>query len=149
MKYKILLVENPKAGKSNTENYIREIEYNLKKLNYEIVIKYTTIENNATDIIKKYDDDYDTLIVCGGDGTLNEAIQGICEIDKKVFIGFIPMGTANDFAKSLNTSFDKLHLSKNINNYEAKKIDIGVFSKRIFNNGCKKRYVLFCKQEQY
>lgn len=134
MKYKILMIINLKAGKAKIEKYAEEIKEKFEESNnYEVKIKYTTKENNATNIIKNYDEDYDILIVCGGDGTLNEAIQGLHDTDKKVFVGYIPVGTTNDFAKSLEVSFDVFDIADNINKYEAKEIDAGLFNDRIFN----------------
>lgn len=132
MKYKILILVNPKAGKAKITKDVPKIKDNLEKLNYDVGVVSTFENENATSIIKKYEKDYDILIVCGGDGTLNETIQGLCEIEKKVFIGYIPLGTTNDFGKSLKVSFDKLDISKQINEYEDKQVDLGVFNERIF-----------------
>ncbi len=133
MKYKILIIVNLKSGRGQIEKYINTIDNNLKEFNFDVRIEYTSKNKNATYIIKNYQDEYDVLIICGGDGTLNETIQGLYEIDKKVFVGFIPSGTTNDFARSLKVSFDKLDISKNINKYDSKQVDIGIFNKRVFN----------------
>ena len=45
----------------------------------------------------------------------------------------MPTGTTNDFARSLNVSFDKLDISKNIYEYRSKKVDIGFIDNQIFN----------------
>ena len=131
--YKILMIVNPKAGRAKPDKYVPKITQNFKNMNYEVDVKYTTIENNATNIVKIYNKDYDVLIVYGGDGTLNEAIQGLYDIQKKPYVGFIPFGTTNDFAKSLAVSLDKLNISKNINKYTLKKVDTGIISDNIFN----------------
>lgn len=133
MSYNILMIVNPKAGKAKISRCTPEIIRNLQKRNYHVVTRYTSKEKNAKDIVKDYYEKYDILLVCGGDGTLNEAIQGLYERKKEVFIGFIPVGTTNDFAKSLNISFDKFHLSKYINKYELKNIDMGRFNSHIYN----------------
>lgn len=134
MKYEILMIVNPKAGRAKIEKYAEKIKEKFEDSNnYEVEIKYTTKENNATNIIQNYDKDFDILIVCGGDGTLNEAIRGLYQTEKKVFVGYIPVGTTNDFAKSLKVSFDVFDIAENINKYEAKKIDVGLFNERTFN----------------
>lgn len=133
MSRKVLILVNPKAGKAKIKKDIQEIEENLKRLNYGVVTKYTTKRVNGTEVIRNYDDDYDILIVCGGDGTLNEATQGLYEMKKKVFVGFIPTGTTNDFAKSLKVSFNKMDISTNINKYNYEKVDQGLFNERVFN----------------
>lgn len=131
--YKILMIVNPKAGRAKPDKYVPKITQNFKNMDYDVDVKYTTIENNATNIVKNYNKEYDVLIVYGGDGTLNEAIQGLYEIQKKPYVGFIPLGTTNDFAKSLAVSLDKLNISKNIEKYILKKVDTGIISNNIFN----------------
>lgn len=133
MSFNILMIVNPKAGKAKISRFTPEIIRNLQRQNYIVTTRYTSKEKSAKDIIKDYYDPYDVLIICGGDGTLNEAIQGLYERRKEVFIGFIPVGTTNDFARSLNLSFDKLHLSKYINKYECKAVDMAKFNSHIYN----------------
>jgi len=65
------------------------------------------------------------IIVVGGDGTFNEAIQGVISFDK-VNIGHIPTGSGNDFARALNYSSDPVENAKRIINCKSpKKLDIG------------------------
>ena len=134
MSYNILMIVNPKAGKAKIAKYTPEIIRNLQRQNYTVVTRYTSKEKNAKDIVKEYYDPYEIIIVCGGDGTLNEVVQGLYERKKdNVFIGFIPVGTTNDFAKSLGVSFDKFHLSNYINKYDSIDIDMGKFNSHIYN----------------
>ena len=133
MKFKILIIANPKSGKAKMTKFINKIIENLEKLNYEVITKYTTIENNGKVILENYKEPYDILIICGGDGSLNEAMQAIYKLKKEVPIGFIPMGTTNDFARSLGISFKPLHLSENINSYEAEMTDLGIINGIAFN----------------
>lgn len=133
MENRILLIVNKKAGKGKIGKHVQDIENNLKKLNYSVTTKYTTKENNAKVIITNYQDPYDIVVACGGDGTLSEVVQGILEMKKDAAIGYIPMGTMNDFAKSMGISFNKFDISNNINDYEVKHCDLGVFDDKIFN----------------
>ena len=45
--------------------------------------------------------EYNTIVVAGGDGTLNEVVNAISTFENRPKIGYIPMGTTNDFAHSL------------------------------------------------
>ena len=48
-----------------------------------------------------------TLGVLGGDGTLNEVINGLAETDfSHITLGYLPTGSGNDFARALNLSCD-------------------------------------------
>lgn len=133
MKLKILIVVNQIAGKRDIKKHLPQIINNLEKANCQTQIKYTSIENDAGSIIKNYDEYCDMILVCGGDGTLSQAIHGIYKTNKKIPIGYIPVGTMNDFARSLGIPFDKFHVSKNINKYSSKKIDLGLIDNQAFN----------------
>lgn len=133
MKSKVLIIANSVAGKQNIKKYIPKIINNFEKLNFQTELEYTTIEKDAYNIIKNCQNHYDVVLVCGGDGTLNQVIRGIYEKNKKVPIGFIPMGTTNDFARTLNIPFDKFHISQNIDKYHSQNIDVGLINNRIFN----------------
>ena len=132
MKSKILIIANPKAGKSKTNIYLKKIKQNLEMQNYDVKIFLTSKEKNIIDILKDRRYNFEKIIVCGGDGTLNQTIQGLYELGKKISIGFIPFGTINDFAKTLQVSFDKIDISKNINKYQEMQVytaTFGIFSK--------------------
>lgn len=47
-------------------------------------------------------------MVAGGDGTLSEAIAGATRLPEPPVIGYIPVGTTNDFSKNLDLPLDKL-----------------------------------------
>ena len=133
MSNKVLIIVNPVSGKNNIKKYISRIKENFEKSDFQTEIKYTSIENGARSIIKGSKEDFDMILICGGDGTLNQAIQEVEYENLKVPIGYIPTGTKNDFAHSINISFDKLHISKNINKYCSRKIDLGMINDRVFN----------------
>lgn len=50
----------------------------------------------------RWNKDFDQVVVAGGDGTLSEAIAGAVRLDEQPIIGYIPVGTTNDFSKNLN-----------------------------------------------
>ena len=79
---KVLLIINPKAGKAKSEKYVSKIINNLKENNYDVVLEYTTIEEDAPEIVAKYKD-IENIIVWGGDGTLLGALQGLSITNKK------------------------------------------------------------------
>lgn len=133
MNHKVLIIVNPVSGKNNIKKYIPRIKENFEKSDFQTEIKYTSIENGAGSIIKGFKEDFDMILICGGDGTLNQAIQEVEYENLKVPIGYIPAGTTNDFAHSINIFFDKLHISKNINKYCSRKIDLGMINDRVFN----------------
>ena len=133
MENKILLVVNPVAGNGNIKKDISKIVKNFQGSGFQVQTEYTTIENDAENIIKDKASDDEIVIAIGGDGTLNEAVNGITKENKNVKLGFIPYGTTNDFAKTLNIPIDKYSLSKKINNTVVRKCDTGKFNDTYFN----------------
>ena len=73
------------------------------------------------------------MVCCGGDGTLNETLNGLISIKSDAELGYIPTGTVNDFAgshkipKNIKMAIDK------IANGEAHKYDIGRIGDRYFS----------------
>ena len=70
----------------------------------------TVSEGDATDAAAQaVEDGYDHLFVAGGDGTLNEALNGVARVDgglEAITFGVIPLGTGNDFATALGLPED-------------------------------------------
>lgn len=134
---KILLVINPKAGIHSIAKHIEKIENILKENeNINVITEYTKKDYNAEDIIKNYNlSNIDLIVLCGGDGTLNEGINGLMLNEKSVPVSFIPRGTINDFARTIKMPVNKFKLSKSIkteNGLEIKKLDIGKINDRYF-----------------
>ena len=68
------------------------------------------------------------LILLGGDGTINEALQGIQDFDK-VSIGYIPTGSSNDLARALKLSRDPARLLRQIlDGTHAHMMDLGILT---------------------
>lgn len=104
MKKKMLFIYNPHAGKGKIKNRLSDIIELFIKNDYEIVVYSTKGKKDAQKIAMEClsNEKYDIVVCSGGDGTLNEIISGIMLIGEKIKIGYIPSGTMNDFAYSLN-----------------------------------------------
>ena len=72
------------------------------------------------------------MICCGGDGTLKETICGVMELGTDIPVGYLPMGSTNDFAHSLNIPTDVYAAVEAIINGEPKPVDIGKFGDEYF-----------------
>ena len=66
-------------------------------------------------------------------GTLNELINAVMKLEKRPQIGFIPLGTMNDFARTIRLSTKKTFLAKNIDEGNIIPSDIGTFNNSYFN----------------
>lgn len=104
MVMKCLFVYNPNSGKGKI---VKKEEYIINKLRekYDVVdVIRTQYPNHAKEIAETLAFNYDTLVISGGDGTLNEVINGLAEKENAPIIGYIPTGTVNDIAHSLHIS---------------------------------------------
>lgn len=129
---KILLICNKCSGKAEVNKYIKKIISKLNLADFEVNQRNTEIDFGADKIIETYEKIVDLILICGGDGTLNQTINGIAKNGKQIPILYIPFGTTNDFAKTLKLPKNKLKSIKNINEYKEKQIDIGEFNNKYF-----------------
>lgn len=82
-----------------------------------------------------------TLIILGGDGTVNEALQGICDLSR-VIIGYIPTGSSNDLARDLGIPRDPLKaLDAILHTGSLHSMDLGTVH---FTNGDKRHFAVSC-----
>ncbi len=106
MKRKLLFVFNPHAGKGLIKNHLLDIVDIFAKAEYEITIYPTQCSGDATRIVESEAVGYDRVICSGGDGTLNEVVSGMVAAGLNKPIGYIPAGSTNDFANSLELPKD-------------------------------------------
>lgn len=127
---KILIILNPISGKKKIEGKLSEIENIFKEKDYELDTVITEYRGHATKLSEdSFKNGYDTIICCGGDGTLNEAFSGLLKSgnNNEVKLGYIPCGSTNDFAETLGLSTDPIKQAKNILNQNIKPMDVGLF----------------------
>lgn len=134
MQKNMLLIVNPKAGKGTIKRKLPKIIKNFSDEGYFIETCYTRKDYKPKDILKDHKDvKLDLVVCCGGDGTLNELINTVMKMENKPQISFIPLGTMNDFARTIRMSTNKIFLSKHINESRLIKSDIGSFNNVYFN----------------
>jgi diacylglycerol kinase (ATP) len=96
----ILFIVNPAAGRRKSKDIVPIIERICKENNVPYKIKYTSGPNEATEIARNGANlKFERIIAVGGDGTLNEVVNGIAGTEKA--LGIIPAGSGNDFIRSL------------------------------------------------
>ena len=128
MSIKVLTIINPTSGKGNIANYANEIKHNLEKQNMEVNMQLTKKGYNAKKIILDNIEGQDLILICGGDGTFNEAVSAIIETGVQISIAYIPLGTTNDLARSLNMPIKDISITKKLLESKAKVLDIGKFN---------------------
>jgi len=102
---KLYCIINPYAGKGITGRLWPEVKKNLDKLSPEITYDFTQYPGHASTLardIKRIG--VDGVIAVGGDGTINEVINGL--VDSNLPLGIIPTGTGNDLSRTLGIPQD-------------------------------------------
>ncbi len=131
---KALIVYNAFSGRSELKNKISVVIEGLSRL-YEIKLFQSFGPKAITSYIIKKGMDFDLVVACGGDGTVHEAINGIMGLIKRPRLAIIPMGTCNDFAKSLGYSKSIKKCLKIIESGYCSNIDISKINDTYFDYG--------------
>jgi len=135
---KHLFIVNPVAGNGialkmtkTIHALFNELKLKYQEISYEIV--YTKEEGHATEIARKYaaDEAY-RIYAVGGDGTLNEVLNGM--VGGEAALGCIPGGSGNDFIKSLVPKFDRKRILMNTVLGQVEEIDVASVDGRYFIN---------------
>lgn len=130
---RLLLIINPCAGRDSKRVGTLEIINKLSCADYDFNIKTTRCQGDATTIVKENGANYDVIVCCGGDGTLNETINGILKLDNRVPLGYIPSGSTNDLASTLGIPIGVGEATDLILNGKRNSYDIGSFNGRYFS----------------
>lgn len=130
---KALMIMNPVSGRMALIRNFAEITQLLKDAGYELDIRCTSGRGSAQKIVKDNALDNDIIICCGGDGTLNDIINGIMESNISVPVGYIPCGTTNDFASSIGLSKNVVRAAKDIISGIPTEVDVGKFGDGYFS----------------
>jgi len=128
----VLLIYNPRAGKGQFALHLSETVDLFVKAGYAVEVHPTQERGDATDYIAHADRSWDMIVVAGGDGTLDEAVSGLMQSGRDIPIGYIPVGSTNDYASSLGLSSEPLTAIADILGGEEVALDVGQFNDRYF-----------------
>ena len=128
----MLFIYNPKAGKAQIKNHLVDILDIFVKAGYEVTVYPTQSHGDAIKKTMKKKDKYDIVVCSGGDGTLDEVFTGMIKKEKKVPIGYIPAGSTNDFAMSLNVPKNMVQAAQTVVDGETYAVDVGEFNDDVF-----------------
>lgn len=129
---KVHVIVNPYSGRGKTGrqwNLIKEaVQHHFKEFKYI----FTEKPKQATDIARELlKDGFDLIIGVGGDGTLNEIVNGFFKhnsgnaVNDDASVGIIPSGTGSDFVRFLKIPRDFNRSVETIKHGETRKIDVG------------------------
>jgi diacylglycerol kinase (ATP) len=122
---KTMIILNPKAAKGRAAKYFPKIFALLDKVNLDYECAYTEAPLHAESIAKKaVESGYSRIVSAGGDGTLNEVINGILKADGDPDLAILPIGTCNDFIKAIAIPKDITRACEVITTGTAKRCDV-------------------------
>ena len=130
---KLLFIVNPCAGKRRVKKYMADILGIFNRAGYRVEVHMTAARGDAIGVVQERARDVDLIVCAGGDGTLNEAITGLLRGGLDVPIGYIPCGSTNDFANSLNLPTDILQAARLTVEGQPVRYDVGRFGGRYFS----------------
>lgn len=126
--YTFIINPHSRSGKGHT--IWQAVEAQLKQRQICYTPFFTKYQKHATSYVRKLTSDGSShiLVVLGGDGTLNEVLNGIC-FPEQVTLGYIPTGSSNDFARSFRIPNDPLRaLEIILNPGRTVRMDVGAMS---------------------
>lgn len=129
---KLAIIINPVAGKGQYISDLSRVVGSFCRHGYCVTIYMTGKQGDATAFAHMYGGEYEILVCCGGDGTLSETVNGLMQLKAPPPLGYIPIGTTNDFANSLGLPKDLKKAARLIMTAEPTAIDLGIFGGNIY-----------------
>ncbi len=130
-----MLIINPSSGKEKAKDFEDEAVAILEQNHVDVTVKYTEKEGDAVRFARAAcENHFNTLVAMGGDGTINEAVNGLAMEKERPDFGFIPLGTVNDFARALGIPMQPKKALQVLGQQHTKPVDIGQINERYFMN---------------
>lgn len=125
---RLMFILNPVAGKGSAKKEVANILKIFEEGGYMVTMFVTEKRNDTVEYIVQYGADFDTIVCCGGDGTMSEAITGIIRAELYTPLGYIPTGTSNDFAAYHEISHDMVQAARTIVKGDFRHVDVISFN---------------------
>ncbi len=133
MRRKLLFMVNPNAGKGAIRSFVLPAVDAFTVAGYDVTVHPTRAPKEITKFVCEHGAEYDRIVCGGGDGTLNETLSGMMCLENAPPVGFLPVGTVNDFAASLqiprNNMNEAIRIAAEGREFPC---DIGRFNDRYF-----------------
>lgn len=100
---KIPFIYNPESGTGKIKKHIKWICEQFEKAGHNLILMPTEKQLEAISFAANISN-HEMILIAGGDGTLNEVVNGLMMQDKRPYVGYIPTGTVNDVGRMLGLS---------------------------------------------
>lgn len=131
------VIYNPTSGKELIKKNLVEILAIIEKAGYEASAFATTPEEDSAknEAIRAAKAGFDLIVAAGGDGTINEVVNGIAPLEKRPKLAIIPAGTTNDYARALKIPHNNIiKAAEVILKKQTMAVDVGLANDRYFIN---------------
>lgn len=133
----VQLIYNPMAGQRMFGEKLDAFVETFQRGGYEVRVKRTSRPEDFSEFFVDRDlEGCAAIIVAGGDGSVNQVLNGMVRHGHDVPIGVMPVGTANDFAKHLGLGENLLDTMERLAKIRVKEIDLGRVNDTYFINVC-------------
>lgn len=122
---KPLIIINPEAGRYKASDSAAILRRELERRGALVREIFTTGIGDAREIASREAGDHDLIIACGGDGTLSEVISGLMRLESPPDVGFLPVGSTCDIARTFQLSARPVQAAHEMVSGVAYAIDIG------------------------
>lgn len=129
---KMLFIVNPKAGRTTLKNCLIDVIDIFCKKDYEVRIYLTQGVGDAARVVKEEGENYDVIVCAGGDGTLGNTVTGFMECGLNRPLGYIPCGSTNDYARSLEIPKEAIEAAEQLVAATPFSVDVGELNKNYF-----------------
>ena len=134
---KARVIYNPTSGKELMKKNLPDILDVLEQAGFEASAYATTAEPESAkkEAQRAAEAGFDLIVAAGGDGTINEVVNGIAPLEKRPKMAIIPGGTTNDYARALKVPRDNIRAAAEvILKNQTLKMDIGQAAEMYFIN---------------
>lgn len=134
MRKKLLFIVNPRAGRNKSRGPLFDAAAIFSEAGYLVDVRLTRCNGDATRLAADLGAEYDLVVCHGGDGTLNETVNGLMRLpeERRPPVSYLPGGSTNDFAASLSISGEPAVAAANAMRLLPRRIDVGRFNGRCF-----------------
>lgn len=123
---------NPKAGRTTLKNSLVDVLEVFCNNDYDVRTYLTKSADDAERVVAEEGVGYDVIVCAGGDGTLGNTVAGFMKSGLKVPLGYIPCGSTNDFARSMEIPMTAVEAAEMVVGAEPFSVDIGSLNDKYF-----------------
>lgn len=130
------IIANPAAGTAQDETPLHVLEERLAAIGHQVSVRFTDGPGHARALASAAVADSDLVVAAGGDGTLNEVVNGLASTPDGLVrcrLGLLPVGTGNDFARTLGVETPDAAIDALTTGRE-RRIDLVQLNDRVFVN---------------